>query len=587
MDLFEAIENRRSVRRFREEAPPSEVIERLVRAAHAAPFGTARDERHFLALGGEAKQRFVAFLERRIEDLMPALREASPRQVLTLARSVLPTVRSAPVIIVVYTELSEGGPLLSLGSVAAAVENLLLAAHAEGLGGCWVTGASYLADDIAQHLGLRPCLQLAGLIPLGYPLRRPVRAPWRPLHLYWRGFPDREETPFTPTTTPEKPQLPASSAPAGKVLLVDDHPAVLDCWGSALRLAGYEVLTCGDPREALDLIREQQPELVVADALLPSLTGYQLCREVHAAVPGLLPILLATSSYTAADEAYALASGADALVDKPVRAQTLLAHVDSLLRTKRLYDEVQAQKEAIAAAHAELQRLEQAQVNLMEMIVHDLRTPLTSIMGGLNLVVDQQFEPKLTREMVEMALSAGNVLLGLINDLLDVSRMESGEQTLSLTDFPLSDIFRQVENLSRGNALERGLELTVTLPEPEILVRGDADFTRRILMNLVGNSLKFTFEGGVTVWAEVESKEGMVAIHVRDTGVGIPPEAQERIFEKFGQVEPAPRGQRRGTGLGLTFVRMAAEAMGGSVRVESEVGKGSTFTVRLPLAQPD
>jgi signal transduction histidine kinase/nitroreductase len=583
MDVFQAISERRSVRRYTPQVPPVEVIERLIAAAHAAPYGTPRDERHFLVLGGDAKVRLTSFLESRIDELMPALQEASPPQILTLARSVLPTIRSAPVLILVYTGCGDSGALLGLGSISAAIENLLLAARAEGLGTCWVTGATHLADDIAEHLGTDPRMRLVGMIPLGYPQRAPDHGPARPSHLYWRGFPDREEVPLPQESPEQSPAPPTAQDRAPSVLVVDDHPTVLAFLAATLEGAGYRVLQSEDPYEGLRLAQQEKPALVIADALMPGMTGFQLCRRIQAEVTGLLPVLLTTTSYTQADEAYALEGGADGLVDKPVRAITLLAYARSLLRTKQLYDQVEAQKQALAEGNEELRRLELAQTNLTHLIVHDLRTPLTSILGGLRLVVENDYEADLTHEMVPMAQNAGETMLGLINDLLDVARMESGEMPLSLSDVPLGEVFAQVREATLGSALERGLDLAVEKPEPELYARADPDLVRRLLINLVGNSLKFTFEGGVRVWAEPDPASGQVVLRVHDTGVGIPPEAQERIFEKFGQVEGQP-AQRRGTGLGLTFVRMAAEQMGGGVSVESAPGQGSTFNVRLPLA---
>ncbi len=584
MDVYEAIEQRRSVRRFTPQMPPVEVIERVITAAHAAPYGTPHDERHFVVLGGEAKARFADFLEERITELMPALQEASPPQILILARSVLPVVRSAPVVIVVYISRSESGALLGLGSVSAAIQNLLLAARAEGLGSCWVTGATHLADDVSAHLGMDPMMRLVGMIPLGYPLRAPAQGPPRPAHLYWRGFPEREEAPFPEESPSPPPHPPTDGATPPRILVVDDHPTVMESVAAGLEAAGYEVIRCGDPRLALGLVEAEQPDLVIADALMPAMTGFQLCRQVQTQVPGLLPVLLTTTSYTQADEAYALENGADGVVDKPVRANTLLAYARALLRTKQLYDQVEEQKRTLAEANEELRRLQEAQEHLTHLIVHDLRTPLTSILGGLRLVVEQDYEAGLTHEMVPMALNAGETMLGLVNDLLDVAKMESGEMRVTATEVPLGPVFEQVRETTLGSARERGLDLRIESPAPEIEVWGDEDFLRRMLTNLVGNSLKFTLEGGVRVWAEADREAGEVVIRVRDTGVGIPKEAQQRIFEKFGQVA-GTRAQRRGTGLGLTFVKMAAEAMGGTVSVESEEGQGSTFTVRLPLSQ--
>ena len=584
MEIYEAINGRRSIRRFRPDPVPSEVLERLVHAAHLAPFGTRGDERHFVVLGGEAKVGLVDFLRGRIDELLPALQEASPSQVMNLARSVLPVLESAPVVIAVWAELTEGGSLLSLPSAAGAVENLMLAAHSEGLGTCWVTGATYLADDLAEFLGVER-MRLVCLIPLGYLDHEPALAPTRRAHLYWRGFADRADTPLPALTLPVVGGQSVPPDQSALVLLVEHTPTVLASLAETLEQAGHRVLRCPNAEEAETIAREQHPDMVIADALLPGKTGYQLCAELHALDTGYVPVLLTTTSYTSADEIYALERGADALLQKPFGRHTLLAHVASLLRIKRLYDQVERQKRELATGNEELRRLQEAQESLTHLIVHDLRTPLTSILGALRLVTENDYEAVLTGEMVPMALSAAQTLLRMVNDLLDVAKLENGQVDLDLTDFPLERVFRQVHDLTAGTAQERGLEL-VFEPPIDLAIHGDEDFTGRLLTNLVGNSLKFTHEGAVRVWAEAQPDQDRVALHVRDTGVGIPPEAQARVFEKFGQMERPPGQPRMGTGLGLAFVKMAAEAMGGDVSLESEVGQGSTFTVRLPQAAP-
>lgn len=572
MDLYEALRQRRSTRRFQPEPVAPEVIERLVEAAHLAPFGTREDERVFVALAGEEKSRFVAFLAGRIEQLEPALREASPHQILVLAQSVLPAVRSAPVVLLAYVRVGESGPLLALGSMGAAVENLLLAAHGEGLGGCWVTGATYLADDIAQYLGAEG-LQLVGMIPVGKPVQ-PLPAPRpRPPGLFWRGFPERPEEPLParPSAEAAPPQEPTGAT----VIVADDTPPIQDFIAGVLEKAGYRTLRSASAAAALDLAARDHPDLIIADALLPGMTGYQLAvklrERARSAGDGekLLPLLLTTTSYTTQDETYALAAGADGMLDKPLRAHTLLARADALLRVKRLYDEVQA--------------LREGQESLTYLIVHDLRTPLTSVIGALNLVQDTNYDADLLHEMVPMALNAGQIMLGLINDLLDVAKMESTAPELNLQDVALAEVFEEVRAATAGTAQEHGLELLVEPPEPPLTVRADRSFLRRALTNLVGNAVKFTPEGSVHLSAD--GQEGFAVIQVEDTGPGIPEEARQRIFEKFGQVQGEAK-QRRGTGLGLTFVKMAAEAMGGRIELESAVGQGSTFLLYVPLAGP-
>ncbi len=226
--------------------------------------------------------------------------------------------------------------------------------------------------------------------------------------------------------------------------------------------------------------------------------------------------------------------------------------------------------------------LEQLRDDLTSMIVHDLRTPLTSIMGGLQTIVDADYDPELTAEFVPLALSSADTLLEMVNTLLDIHKLERGEMKLDLGPVDLSAVAATALDQVRGLARERGQELTSDLDPHCPVIQADQDKLRRVVVNLLGNAVKFTQDGG-HIGLSVRCEAGAVTLAVSDDGPGIPPEYQERIFEKFGQVESRVQGHRHSTGLGLTFCKMVAEAHQGSIRVDSAPGQGSTFTVAFPL----
>ncbi len=216
--------------------------------------------------------------------------------------------------------------------------------------------------------------------------------------------------------------------------------------------------------------------------------------------------------------------------------------------------------------------------DLTHMIVHDLRTPLTSLIGGLQTIELLGDLNEDQREFLEMSHRGGQTLLRMINDLLDISKMEDGsmqlERSAVVVAALLDEALQQVDRL----AVERDLELCRELHPDVSLLRADEDKLRRTLVNLIGNAIKFTPVGGrVTVSAVPNGAEGGLLFSVADTGEGIPKDAFARIFEKFGQVEGRKSGRKNSTGLGLTFCKMTAEAHGGRIWVESELGKGSTF----------
>jgi signal transduction histidine kinase len=235
-------------------------------------------------------------------------------------------------------------------------------------------------------------------------------------------------------------------------------------------------------------------------------------------------------------------------------------------------------------AYLELQQLEELRDSLTHMIVHDLRQPLQALLGGLETLPILGELNAEQQEFLAMGVDGGAILLGMINDLLDVGKMESGtlelERDTCSVDQLVGAALRQVSFLAQ----EKGLDLAARLDPAASTVHADPDKLRRILVNLLGNAIKFTPRGGTVTVATALEPGGGVRFSVIDTGEGIPPEAFGRIFEKFGQVESRKAGRRMSTGLGLTFCKMAVEAHGGRIWVESELGRGSRFHFTLPTA---
>jgi len=223
--------------------------------------------------------------------------------------------------------------------------------------------------------------------------------------------------------------------------------------------------------------------------------------------------------------------------------------------------------------------------DLTNMIVHDLRTPLTSVISGLQTLDGMGGLDEIQHEMLDISLSGGQTLLGMINDLLDISKMESGSLTLELTETRPSEIveaaLKQVISLASSSNMS-----LVTQIAPEVLnLTADGDKLLRALVNLLSNAIKFSPPGGaVAVGVRPSDDARFLVFSVTDAGEGIPPEAFGRIFEKFGQVETRVAGRKHSTGLGLTFCKLVAEAHGGRIWVESEMGKGSAFFFTIPLA---
>jgi signal transduction histidine kinase len=214
---------------------------------------------------------------------------------------------------------------------------------------------------------------------------------------------------------------------------------------------------------------------------------------------------------------------------------------------------------------------------------HELRTPLNAILGYTELIADAVYGavPEKIAEVLGRVDTNGRHLLGLINDVLDLSKMEAGELSLGLEDYSLSDVVQTVVTQVEPLAGEKQLSLQVNLASDLPVGKGDQRRIAQVLLNLVGNAIKFTDAGQVGVRAE--AADGSFLISVSDTGPGISDEDQEKIFGEFQQSDASNTRQKGGTGLGLAIAKRIVELHGGTIWVESKLGEGATFSFRLPV----
>jgi PAS domain S-box-containing protein len=235
----------------------------------------------------------------------------------------------------------------------------------------------------------------------------------------------------------------------------------------------------------------------------------------------------------------------------------------------------------LAQANIKLQELDRLKSMFIASMSHELRTPLNSIIGFTGIIL-QGMTGEINeeqRKQLTMVKNSANHLLSLINDIIDLSKIEADKVELAIGEFDLSTIVQEVKDSFRVAAAEKCLKLSLKMPK-RLAIKGDERRTKQVLMNLVGNAIKFTEDGEIEI--KVAKMDGMVEVSVRDTGIGIRKEDMDRLFKPFSQ-NPAKDKSKEGTGLGLYLSKKIAELLGGNIWAESELGKGSVFTFALPL----
>lgn len=370
----------------------------------------------------------------------------------------------------------------------------------------------------------------------------------------------------------------ASRPSSGRVLVVDDEDHNRVLLRDLLEAQGHQVLEAVDGEQALAEAGSSAPDVILLDVMMPKVDGFEVCRRLKAdAQTAPIPILLVTALTDRQDRLTGIEAGANDFLAKPIDTQDVTLRVGNALYTKRLYDR-------LADNYQRLRELEALRDDLTHMIVHDLRTPLASMLAGLQSLEMLGELNARQQKCLHLGLTGGQTLIGMIDDLLDISNMEDGCFRLVYQDLTATDLVERAVEEIESLAQRKSLSLVRDFPANSLTLSGDEEKLRRTLVNLLSNAVRFTPRGGtITVSVQPGADEKTAVFVVKDTGEGIPREALGQIFEKFGQVETGRAGQKLSTGLGLTFCKMIVEAHGGRIGVESEAGRGSTFSFTIPV----
>ena len=363
--------------------------------------------------------------------------------------------------------------------------------------------------------------------------------------------------------------------PEASLLIVDDSPANLQLLGGMLKQCRYKVRPVPNGEFALQSARHEPPDLILLDINMPGMNGYEVCKHLKADSDlKAIPVIFISALDGTFDKIKAFSVGGVDYVTKPFQFEEVEARVRTHLALRKKERQLQE-------SYGKLKELEQLRDNLIHMIIHDMRSPVTVVLGTLQLLKETM--PPGTENMskfIKSSINATNNLKTLINTLLDISRLEAGQMPINKIQADLIETVRQaVDSLSWMKG-----ELPIDMRAPvRFTAYYDQDIILRILINFLMNALKFTpANGRITIG--VYQVGGNIRVDVADTGCGIPEEYLSKIFEKYAQADISHR--QIGTGLGLAFCKLAIQAHGGQIGVESTVGKGSTFWFSIP-SSPD
>ena len=377
----------------------------------------------------------------------------------------------------------------------------------------------------------------------------------------------------------ESPSRPTPNHPfqeASVVLIVDDELTSQKLTRRLVEKQGHRALCASNGIQAIETLENEAVDVILMDVVMPEMDGLEACRQIKANdSTKQIPILLVTSLDQAEDRLAGIEAGADDFLTKPLHGKETLVRIRNAARLKKLFDQQ-------SENYQTLRRLEELRDSLSQMLVHDLRSPLTGISGYAQLLLmtaSEQLEEKQLDYIRQINFSS-KILNEMVSAILDVNRLETDELPLSLSTCQLEEALQpEIKAFSGLPEIDIRLE-----SEGSSQVECDLSLVKRVVSNLIANAIKYT-ENGEVVKVRVCQDGDFIRVEVVDKGPGVPDEYREKIFEKFVQVES--NGQRKpySSGLGLTFCKLVIDKHQGKIGVTNGNHRGSVFWFTLPLRQ--
>ncbi|MEP1150259.1 MAG: hybrid sensor histidine kinase/response regulator [Balneola sp.] len=368
------------------------------------------------------------------------------------------------------------------------------------------------------------------------------------------------------------------------ILVVDDAQANVVLLSHILEKEGFRVEKCYDGDEALEKIKQNTPDLILLDIMMPNMSGIEVGEELRRSEYEYIPIIFLSSSNDSVDKVQAFESGGVDFLNKPFDKDELLIRVRNHLMLKILREESEQQLKTLKEREHELSEANQKKYKLMRMLSHDIKNPISGIMGLVSILLeDDTLDAAEKTEMLELIKISSDKLLSLVKDLLDREVIENQFDSIELKNENIVAVVQQVIKANRSKAALKKIKILYESYESEIVLRIDKEKIQNIFNTLLANAIKFSASKSEVKVTIEESENAFVLIKVIDKGIGIP-NAMLPNFVVSSQREEQdnPHGVL-GVGLGLEEVRAYVEAHSGKIWVNSQDNEGTTFFIELPL----